>query len=187
MDTIPRGLPGRHGVLQPIGISTRSGEHLPAAFVEQPRGPVTGRWSWGELEVKWPPAPTASEPSSRTRAISRPRPWRCSPRGGIRNAAEKAWGRRSGPPTTWCWRAGGQGREPERPPETGPALRMLASLDPEVRRARLVRRYYTRQGHLQGDCFYAGLCEPIEETERRIRETSDYIDAAERLADRHDQ
>ena len=59
--------------------------------------------------------------------------------------------------------------------------------DPEVRRARLVRRYYTRQGHLQGDCFYAGLCEPIEETERRIRETSDYIDAAERLADRHDQ
>ena len=52
---------------------------------------------------------------------------------------------------------------------------------------RLVRRYYTRQGHLQGDCFYAGLCEPIEETERRIRETSDYIDDAERLADRHDQ
>ena len=56
---------------------------------------------------------------------------------------------------------------------------MLESIDPEVRRARLVRRYYTRQGHLQGDCFYAGLCEPIEETERRIRETSDYIDAAE--------
>ena len=52
---------------------------------------------------------------------------------------------------------------------------MLESLDPEVRRARLVRRYYTRQGHLQGDCFYAGLCEPIEETERRIRETSDYM------------
>ena len=50
-----------------------------------------------------------------------------------------------------------------------------------------MRRYYTRQGHLRGDCFYAGLCEPIEETERRIRETSDYIDAAERLADRHDQ
>ena len=38
-----------------------------------------------------------------------------------------------------------------------------------------MRRYYTRQGHLQGDCFYAGLCGPIEEPERRIRETSDYM------------
>ena len=87
--------------------------------------------------------------------------------------------------TPWSWP--GPEREPERSSESSTGLRMLESLDPEVRRARLVRRYYTRQGHLQGDCFYAGLCEPIEETERRIRETSDYIDDAERLADRHDQ
>ena len=46
----------------------------------------------------------------------------------------------------------------------------------------MVCRYYTRQCHLHGDCFYAGLCEPIDDTERRIRETADYIDDAERLA-----
>ena len=59
---------------------------------------------------------------------------------------------------------------------------MLESLHPGVRRARLVRRSYTRQGHLHGDCFYAGLCDPIDETERRIRETTAYIDDAESLA-----
>ena len=60
---------------------------------------------------------------------------------------------------------------------------MLESLDPEVRRACLVRHYYTRQGHLHGDCFHAGPCEPIEETERRIRQTTGYIDEAVRLGE----
>ena len=46
----------------------------------------------------------------------------------------------------------------------------------------MVGCYYTRQGHLHGDCFYAGLRKPIEGTERRIRMTADYIDDAERLA-----
>ena len=105
--------------------------------------------------------------------------------GLLRNAAEKAWGATKR--ATDALALARTGEEPERSSESSTGLRMLESLDPEVRRARLVRRYYTRQGHLQGDCFYAGLCEPIEETERRIRETSDYIDAAERLADRHDQ
>ena len=53
-----------------------------------------------------------------------------------------------------------------------PGLPMLESLDEEVRRVRLVRRYYTRQGHLHGDRFYAGLYDPLEETERRIRQTT---------------
>ena len=43
-------------------------------------------------------------------------------------------------------------------------------------------RYYIRQGALHGDCFYLGLCEPLADTERRIRETAEYIDDAERLA-----
>ena len=47
----------------------------------------------------------------------------------------------------------------------------------------LVGRYYSRQGQLHGDCFYLGLCDPIPETERRIRETIDYIRDAEGLAD----
>ena len=74
------------------------------------------------------------------------------------------------------------GEEPERSSESSTGLRVLESLDLEIRRARLVRRYYTRQGHLHGDCFYAGLCEPIEETERRIRQTTAFIDDAEQLA-----
>ena len=47
----------------------------------------------------------------------------------------------------------------------------------------MVRRYYTRQGTLHGHCFYMVLCDPIEETERRIRETADYIEDAQRLAE----
>ena len=38
-------------------------------------------------------------------------------------------------------------------------------------------------GILHGDCFYLGLCDPTEETERRIRETLRYIQDAESLAD----
>ena len=36
-------------------------------------------------------------------------------------------------------------------------------------------------GALHGDCFYLGLCEPLNDTESRIRETTDYINDAERL------
>ena len=59
---------------------------------------------------------------------------------------------------------------------------VLSSLDEAVEAAGLVARYYTRQGHLRGACYYNGLCYPLEETERRFRETSDYIEDAERLA-----
>ena len=106
--------------------------------------------------------------------------------GLLRNAAEKAWGATKRATDALAWPGDRRG--------TGAVLRELHwPQDAGIPRprgtkgTRLVRRYYTRQGHLQGGCFYAGLCEPIEETERRIRETSDYIDAAERLADRHDQ
>ena len=74
------------------------------------------------------------------------------------------------------------GEEPERTPESGAGLRMLSSMDDEIRGARLVRRYHSRQVVLHGECFYNGLCEPIEETERRIRETADYIEDAQRPA-----
>ena len=64
----------------------------------------------------------------------------------------------------------------------GAGLRLLESHDEGVRSARLTRRYYARQGHLHGECFYNGLCEPVEDTERMIRRTSAYIEDAERLA-----
>ena len=45
----------------------------------------------------------------------------------------------------------------------------------------LVGRYFTRISYLHGTCFYDGLCGP--DTERGIREISDYIEDAERLAE----
>ena len=101
--------------------------------------------------------------------------------GKIRNAAEKAWGATKR--ATDALSLARTGEEPERTPETGAGLRMLESLDEAVRDVQMVARYYTRQGHLHGGCFYNGLCDPIEDTERRIRETSDYIDDDERLSD----
>ena len=75
------------------------------------------------------------------------------------------------------------GKEPERTTETGAELRKLQSSDPRVRRANLRRRYYARQAELHGQCFYNGLCDPLEDTERQVRRTSGYIDDAQRLSD----
>ena len=100
--------------------------------------------------------------------------------GRVRNAAEKAWGATKR--ATDALVLARTGEEPERTPETGAGLRRLETVYEAVRNARLLPRYYSRQGHLHGECFYNGLCEPIDDTERRIRETTDYITDAERLA-----
>ena len=100
--------------------------------------------------------------------------------GDIRDAAEKAWGATKR--ATDALILARTGEEPERTPETGAGLNQLAFHDPVVRDARMVARYYTRQGRLHGGCFYNGLCDPLEDTERRIRETADYIGDAERMA-----
>ena len=100
--------------------------------------------------------------------------------GRIRNAAEKSWGATKR--ATDALVQARTGEEPERTPETGAGLNELAFRDPATRDARMVARYYTRQDRLHGGCFYNGLCDPIEDTERRIRETADYIDDAERMA-----
>ena len=44
----------------------------------------------------------------------------------------------------------------------------------------LVGRYFTRTSYLHRSCFYDGMCGA--DTERRIRQTLDYIEDAERLA-----
>ncbi len=64
--------------------------------------------------------------------------------------------------------------------ETTRGLNGLAVADQAVLPLR--RRYFSRQSELHGACFYLGACEPIEEVERRIRQTADYINDAERLA-----
>ena len=98
--------------------------------------------------------------------------------GKIRNAAEKAWGATKR--ATDALILARTGQLPERTPDTSRGLRALAEADPAVRS--LVGRYYSRQGALHGDCFYLGFCEPLEGTERRIRQTAAYIADAERLA-----
>ena len=98
--------------------------------------------------------------------------------GKIRNAAEKAWGATKR--ATVALILARTGDLPERTTDTSTGLRYLAESDPAVRA--LVERYYLRQGILHGDCFYLGFCEPLDDTERRIRETARYIADAERLA-----
>jgi hypothetical protein len=97
----------------------------------------------------------------------------------IRDAAEKAWcaTRRATDALILVM----TDREPERVPETTRELRRLGNNDSGV--ALLVDRYAAVRDFLHGDCFYFGLCEPMEDTERRIRQTLEYINDAVRLAD----
>lgn len=99
--------------------------------------------------------------------------------GDIRDAAEKAWCATL--QATNAVILARTGVLPERTPVTSLELNKLRSAS--SRFESLVRRYYTRQGLLHGECFYLGLCEPQEEVERRIRETGDYIADARELAD----
>ena len=97
----------------------------------------------------------------------------------IRDAAEKAW--------CATKRATGliiarTGRAPDKSPDTTRMLRELCLDDPQV--SQLRPRYSIARDELHGDCFYSGLCDPLEDTLRLIRGTSDYIDEAERLAAR---
>lgn len=98
--------------------------------------------------------------------------------GDIRDAAEKAWcaTKRAADGLVLAR----TGEEPLKSPVTSRVLNELAAGEPGVQA--LLGRYYSRQAQLHGECFYLGLCEPLPTTERRIRETSDFIDDAERLA-----
>ena len=99
--------------------------------------------------------------------------------GDIRDAAEKAWC--AAKRATDALILARTGEEPRRSTDTGASLRDLARRDPGARSLRA--RYYERQGALHGECFYIGLCEPVDETELLIRETADYIEDAWRLAE----
>ncbi len=98
--------------------------------------------------------------------------------GDIRDAAEKAWCATKR--ATDALILARTGTEPAISSETTRGLGTLAAEDQAVRPLR--RRYFSRQSELHGACFYLGACEPIEEVERRIRQTADYINDAERLA-----
>ncbi len=98
--------------------------------------------------------------------------------GDIRDAAENAWCATKR--ATDALVLARTGTEPEFFSGTSRGLLMVAEAYGAV--SPLIGRYYSRQGHLHGDCFYHGICEPIAEVHRRIYQTSDYINDAERLA-----
>ena len=99
--------------------------------------------------------------------------------GDIRDAAEKVWCATKR--ATDALILARTGTEPERSSETSRGLSSLATADQAVRPLR--RRYYSRQAELHGACFYDGICEPVDEVERRIRETAAYVDDAAALVD----
>ncbi len=99
--------------------------------------------------------------------------------GDIRDAAEKAWCATKR--ATDALIVARTGEEPEKAPITSRELRRLA-LD-EAGLDSLVTWYCTNRDMLHGDCFYLGFCEPIEDVDRRIRETSLYIQKTESLAE----
>ena len=97
--------------------------------------------------------------------------------GDIRDAAEKAWCATLRATEALVLARAGQ------PPNTSTAagrrLRAAAEADPLLGDLRY--RYLHRQVALHGERFYHDYCDPAE-TERLIRETSDYIRDAEELA-----
>ena len=98
--------------------------------------------------------------------------------GDVRDAAEKAWcvTKRA----TDALILARTGEEPDKAPITSRELRRLALEDERV--DGLVSWYCINRDMLHGDCFYLGLCDPIEDTERRIRDTARYIRETESLA-----
>ena len=102
----------------------------------------------------------------------------CLERGDIRDAAEKAWCATRGATDALIMAITG-----EPPSTTAATTNNLDSLAREITdvRHQLQGRYYSRIHNLHGLCFYAGFCN--DQTERRIRETFDYIRDAERLAE----
>ena len=98
--------------------------------------------------------------------------------GDIRDAAEKAWCATKR--ATDALILAQTGIEPQISSDTTRGIALLASNSDAA--DSLLKRYFTRQSHLHGTCFYLGVFEPFEETERRIRQTADYIIDAENLA-----
>ena len=98
--------------------------------------------------------------------------------GDIRDAAEKAWCATMRATDALILER--TGRLPETSSETSLELRRLIVADSTARALR--GRYYAHQRILHGDCFYSGLCDPVEDTVSLIREAVQYVDDAEQLA-----
>ncbi len=98
--------------------------------------------------------------------------------GDIRDASEKAWCAAKRAVDALILARTGQ--LPPKSPDTTRALLRLASGNPEI--GNLRDRYAARRDILHGDCFYTGLCEPLDAIEELIHETADFIQDARNLA-----
>ena len=98
--------------------------------------------------------------------------------GDIRDASEKAWCAAKRAVDALVLARTGQ--LPPKSPDTTRALMRLAKDNPEM--AGLRGRYAERRDMLHGDCFYTGLCDPIDAVEELIHQTADFIQDARTLA-----
>ena len=99
--------------------------------------------------------------------------------GDIRDAAEKAWCA-----TKRATDAIILAKTGELPPtfsRTTKDFRRLRRQDNSV--DALSRGYFDRITSLHGECFYNDMCDPLDDTEWLIRETSNYIQDAENLTE----
>ncbi len=97
--------------------------------------------------------------------------------GDVRDAAEKAWC--ATVRATAALVLARTGQEPGTSTAAGRRLQALSMSDQSLWDLRL--RYYDRQSILHGECFYHDYWQPVV-IERLVRETSDYVQDAERLA-----
>ena len=98
--------------------------------------------------------------------------------GDIRDASDKAWCAAKRAIDALILARTGQ--LPPKSPDTTRSLLRLAQDHPEMRILRA--RYTERRDILHGDCFYTGLCEPLDAIEALILETSEFIQDAQTLA-----
>ncbi len=98
--------------------------------------------------------------------------------GDIRDAADKAWC--AAKRAIDALILARTGNLPPKSPDTTRNLLRLAEDNPELRG--LLGGYTTRRDILHGDCFYTGLCEPVDAIQRLIHETADFIRDAQALA-----
>ena len=96
----------------------------------------------------------------------------------IRDAADKAWC--AALQATNALILARTGELPTGARRTTHSLQAMAAADPPVRSLR--SRYFALQASLHDNCFSMGWCEPVEDIELLIHETSDYIADARRLA-----
>ncbi len=100
--------------------------------------------------------------------------------GKLRNAAEKAWGA-----TKRATDALILARIGELPHSSGRTSRRIFELSRRDHSLKsTLEKYDHRQRRLHGKCFYEGDCEPADGIADLIRETPDYIQAAEEAASR---